>query len=151
LWGDEGEPEQEGRGTLVFVYFWTIVMIVVMAIYGNKLMKQGQLEAFRFTLLGFANYAFICCVLIGGLGVVEIEGREIEETGWYGQTSVLVLLTCLLGMVSSLAFSLWLRKRIKMQNAPSDDKQTGFVSFEEPPKTGTASFEEPPRNNGVVV
>jgi hypothetical protein len=143
----------------MFVYVWTIVMVVVMAMHGNKLLGQGQLvgqgqmQAFRWTLLGFANYAFICCVLIGGLGVVEVEGREIEETGWYGQTSVLVLLTCLLGMVSSLAFSLWLRKRIKMLNAPSDDRQTGFVSMEEqPPKTGSASYEEPPKIvHGVVV
>jgi hypothetical protein len=45
LRGDEGALEQEYKAeerTLGFVYFWTIVMIVVMVatIYGNKRMGQ---------------------------------------------------------------------------------------------------------------
>jgi CDP-diglyceride synthetase len=130
LFGNEREPEEEGQGTLTFVYVWTLILTAGMTIYGNRMMAQGNLETLRFTLLSFANYAFICCVLVGGLGVIEIEGREIEETGWYGQTSVLFFLTCALGLLSSLIFATWLRKRIKDQAVMEDNNQHGFVSME---------------------
>ena len=137
LWGDQEEPDEEGNGTIVFVYLWTLVLIFALTVYGNRLMSAGNLEALRFALLGFANYAFICCVLLGGLDAVKTEGREIEETGWYGQTSVLLLLTCLFMLVSSIIFSFRLRSRIKA--AREDVKQQSFLPHNSPQHSASES------------
>lgn len=134
LWGDQDEPDEEGHGTIVFVYLWTLVLVFALTVYGNRLMKAGNFEALRFALLGFANYAFICCVLLGGLDAVKSDGREMEESGWYGQTSVLLVLTCFFMLIVSVIFSLRLRSRIKAARA--DAKQEGFLSYNSPQNSG---------------
>lgn len=70
--------------------------------------------------ISFVNYAFIVMVLIGGLDAVKTEGREIEETGWYGQTSVLLFLTCLFGMIKSIVFFFWLVQKSKTAKEEDD-------------------------------
>ena len=65
-------------------------------------------------------------VLIGGLDAVKSEGREIEETGWYGQTSVLLFLTCLFGMIKCLSLQFWLAQRAK--SGKEDEHQVELVA-----------------------
>ena len=105
-------------------------MIGLMTYYGIKMYGQGRLENLRWMLIGFVNYAFVCCVLLGGLEGVEVERREIERTGWYGQISVLLLLTCLLTAVSSLVFAFQTSKLISSEYEKEEDKDQGFVSME---------------------
>jgi len=133
LWGQqEREPEEEGRGTLVFIYVWTLLTFAFVTYWVHKLSIQKNMDALRWALFGFANYGFICCVLLGGLEAVQVEGREIEETGWYGQTSVLVFLTCLFNMLSSLFLALWtFRKSAKPAPLVSEDESTDYRPADE--------------------
>ena len=124
-WGEGRDPEAAKTATVVFVYVWTFALIALLTHQGTKWLDQGKLAGLRTALFAFAHHAFICCVLIVGLGVIDMEGREAEATGWFGQSGVLLLLTCIFGMISSLAFVRWLY--LKGQDA--DDKSDGFVSI----------------------
>ena len=103
IWGGEREgrdPEEEGKGALLFVYIWTLVIFAGLAYLGNTTgMAVSKLESLRWILIGFANYCFVIIVLLIALEGVEAEGREMEETGFYGQTAVLLLITCIFAMI----------------------------------------------------
>lgn len=133
LWKDDRDPEAEGNGTLLFVYLWTLGLLVLLAVVGNSMVNRGHYDALRMALLGFANFAFIVMILVGGLGAIETEGREIEATGWYGQTSVLLFLTCLFGLVKSLVFAFVLQRKSK--EASADDKQVELIGDGSPGAT----------------
>ena len=100
-------------------------MFVSLVAYGNCATAQEISSAefwnLKVALIGFANLAFLCCVLVAGLGAVGVEGREIEETGWYGQWSVLVFLTSLLGLVYSLVFLLW--AHVRTATMPKEEEE----------------------------
>mmetsp|Transcript_20412 Transcript_20412/g.56798 ORF Transcript_20412/g.56798 Transcript_20412/m.56798 type:complete len:254 (-) Transcript_20412:1016-1777(-) len=108
---EEGEPEEEGQGTLLFVYLWTLLLLGAITFFGNNVITNGernQQKDLVWVLLGYLNTGFLSSVLVAGLGVVEVGGREVEETGWYGQTSVLVFLTSMMGVIHSAIFLLWI-------------------------------------------
>lgn len=107
--------EEENKGCLIFVFIWSIVTLTVVSYYVHKLVMQGNTQGTRWLLLGFANYCFMVCVLLGGLEAIKVEGREIEETGWYGQTSVLVFLMCLFNIFSAIGFTVWSINRQRKQ------------------------------------
>lgn len=117
IWGDDrenGNPEEEeGKGSVLFVYIWTLLLIAGLLYLGNTTnMAAPKLNAFRWALIGFLNYCLVVMVLLGGLEAIEVDGRELEEDGWYGQTSVLLFLTCLFNMILALVFISWSGKRI---------------------------------------
>ena len=70
-------------------------------------------------------------VLVTGLGGIEVEGREIEETGWYGQFSVCIFFTCLFWVIHGLVF-IWLLRRRCMSNYGRSEGI--FGSYLEPEK-----------------
>ena len=131
---DRGEPENEGNGVLIFVYLWTVVSWLVV----SKLVYQAALArdyfGVRNSLMGFANVSFLVCVLLAGTKeTIQMEGREIEETGWYGQTSVLVFLTNVLALLGCLACAVWAHNLAKrsIQNHKDTDAilNGGFVEM----------------------
>lgn len=132
LWRDDREGEDEGSGTIVFVYVWTIVSLIALAICGNRMIANGNERALFWTLCGFANYAFVVCVLVGGLEAIQVEGREIEETGWYGQSSVLLFLTCIFGIINSLVFAFWINRRA-VEATKSAEMQQQFIVMDDGP------------------
>ena len=86
--------------------------LLVVSYFFNMSVLRNNLPAARYVLIGFANCCFMCCCLIAGLPeIIKVEGREIEETGWYGQTSVLVFLVCLFNALSSVGFAIWTGQR----------------------------------------
>jgi hypothetical protein len=108
-----------------------------MTLYGNHLLAQGStpLVQLQWALIGFGNTCFLVCLLTAGLDAIQVEGREIEETGFYGQTAVLVFLTCLFGIVYSVLFSFWVRRRIKLagleeKQVQEEDKIHGYQLHE---------------------
>jgi hypothetical protein len=132
IWGEQ-DPHNEdegGDGTMLFVYIWTLVALAGMVYLGNTTgMTVDKLHAFRLALIGFANSCFITMVLIGGLHVIQSEGPEVEEDGWYGQIAVLLLLTTAFGLAQSVAFITWAGKRIKKMSAAAiEDKADGYVN-----------------------
>lgn len=118
IWGERegGDREEEGSGAILFVYLWTLLLFAGLIVVGNTTQMQvGKLGAFRLALFGFVNYCFVAIVLLIGLeGAIETEGREMEENGFYGQRSVLLLITCLFALVQSSVFISWTNKRLKI-------------------------------------
>lgn len=123
IWGErEGEGEgreEEGSGSVLFIYLWTMMFFAGLFYLGNTTgMTISNLQGFRWALLGFANYCFVTIVLLVGLeNAIETDGREIEETGFYGQRSVLLLVTCFFAMVQSIAYFYWTTKRLALTRA----------------------------------
>lgn len=111
FWTDDRPDDEQGFGTIVFVYLWTIGSLITLAVIGNRLVQKGHYDGLRWMFFSFINSAFIIMVMLGGLDAIKSEGREIEETGWYGQTSVLLFLTCMFGMVKAISFQFWLYRR----------------------------------------
>jgi len=141
IWGEregQGNPEEEGKGALLFVYIWTLVIFAGLAYLGNTTgMAVNKLESMRWILLGFANYCFVIIVLLIALEGVESEGREMEETGFYGQTAVLLLMTCIFAMIQSIVFVSWTTKRLKhlkvmeeQQSSSNTEKSDEYVAVE---------------------
>lgn len=149
IWGQEQEgqdPEDVGKGSILFVYVWMLVSIAVVIYLGNTVYAKnnnganaavGKLEGLRWALVGFANVCLITMVLLVGLEAIEIEGRELEEDGFYGQTPVLLFLTCFFGLIQSIVFIGWTAKRLSARQAPSE-KTEGFVNvnYENSPSSG---------------
>ena len=117
---------------MLFVYVWTLVCLGGLIYLGNTTgMLTNKLESFRWALVGFANYCLVTVILIAGLDAIESEGPQLEEDGWYGQVSVMLLLTCFCGLVHSVVFVSWTTKRIKkMEAALHAEKSDGYVNVE---------------------
>jgi uncharacterized RDD family membrane protein YckC len=122
IWTDDRPQDEQGSGTIVFVYLWTVGSLIVLGALGNRLFQKGHYDGLRWMLYSFVNYAFIVMVLMGGLDAIQNDGGEIQWTGWYGQTSVLVFLTCLFGMIHAVFFQFWLiRKATETKERYSSD------------------------------
>lgn len=133
IWGERegGEPDEEGSGAVLFVYLYTLLFFAGLIYVGNTTrMSISKLQALRLALFGFANYCFVIMVLLIGMeDVIQTEGREIEETGFYGQRAVLLLITCLFALVQSIVFLSWTTKRLKHLNAAAE-KPDEYVNVE---------------------
>ena len=145
---EQGNDEDRSPdGVLIFVYLWTTSLFILMVLYGNRMLAQKPIPSkLQWALLGFGNVSFIVCLLIGNLQVIKVDGRELEQTGWYGQTSVLLFLTCLFGTAYSILFSLWIRKRLKAQ-AKVENQIPAYYLHE---KTDFATTEQPQRHLSLV-
>ena len=128
IWGErEGrDPDEEGSGAVLFLYLYTLVFFAGMVyVVNTTAMTTSKLQALRLILLGFANYCFVAIVLLVGLeNAIETEGREVEETGFYGQRSVLLFITCLFALVQSIVFVSWTTKRLKRLSAEALTEKT---------------------------
>mmetsp|Transcript_6751 Transcript_6751/g.12310 ORF Transcript_6751/g.12310 Transcript_6751/m.12310 type:complete len:100 (+) Transcript_6751:276-575(+) len=91
-------------------------------------MATNKLEGLRWACIGFANYCLVIMVLLVGLEAVEVEGRALEEDGFYGQTAVLLMLTCFFGVIQSIIFISWTGKRIANNTAAATEKSDGYVN-----------------------
>lgn len=128
--GRERDPEDEGRGALIFVYIWSWLLFLSLVLYGNIVFQRGSdFEGLQGALIMFANLAFMCLVLVAGLGAIRVEGRELEETGWYGQFSVCLFLTCLFWLIDGLVFTMLLRKPNKDTRTNNERKPGVFGLF----------------------
>lgn len=114
----------------MFVYLWTIVSLIALAVVGTRLVQKGHYDGLRFMFFAFINYSFIVMVMLGGLDAIQTEGREIEETGWYGQISVLLFLTCLFGMLKSLIFQFWLHRKSKQARSAQQGSEFELMGNE---------------------
>lgn len=142
IWGDreEGEDDEES-GAVLFIYLWSLVLLTGLFYLGNTTGTSVQkLEVLRLALISFANCCFVTIVLLIGIeDAIQIEGREVEETGFYGQRGVLLLVTCIFGVLQSIAFVYWTTNRIKKLKIESlTGKSDEYVSVEFDKTTSTA-------------
>jgi hypothetical protein len=124
---------------MIFIYIWTLLLIAGLIYLANTTnMETPKLTKLRWALMGFVNYCLVTMILLSSLeGGIQVEGRELEEDGWYGQTSVLVFLTCLFGLVQSIAFIAWTGKRIGNKEEIKSDDLDGYVDVGEEGYNGT--------------
>jgi len=137
IWGERegqgGDRDEEGNGAVLFAYLWTFLLFAGLIYFGNSAKKTiGNVESLRLALFAFANYCFVIIILLLGLeDAIETEGREIEETGFYGQRSVLLLITVFFAMLQSIVFVSWTTKRLKnLQAAALIETQSEYVNVD---------------------
>ncbi|CAJ1953023.1 unnamed protein product [Cylindrotheca closterium] len=115
-WRENLEQETHQQILILFLYMWTFTMTLLLVISVNRDFRLRKLKSARWSLMGFVNYSFVCAVVVGGIPqLIRDRGMELEKTGWYGQTSVLLLLTCIFQMLSSSFFVCAIGKMIAKQ------------------------------------
>lgn len=136
IWGErEGQErrDEDESGAVLFAYLWTLLFFVGLAYLTNTTRKAiGPVESLRLALFGFANYCFVIIILLVGIeDAIETEGREIEEDGFYGQRSVLLLVTVFFALVQCVAFAFWTTKRLKnLKAAALIETQSEYVNVD---------------------
>lgn len=142
IWGgEEREPEEEGRSAAVtFIYLWMLILFSGLVYMGNNTnMSLTKLELLRYLLFGFANLCFVLIVLLIGLEGIEVDAREMERDGFYGQTAVLLWITSVFGMIQSIIFISWTTKRINvLKSLQEEDSPTDVVGMKS--ETGTGDY-----------
>ena len=101
---------QDPQLGIIPAYVWTILLFICLVLYGNHAWTRrngASKDTLNKGLMAYVNTAVICIILASH--AVQVEGDGIKETGWYGQQSVLLVLTCLLGIVFSAYFMFTLR------------------------------------------
>ena len=101
---EEGRRDREESGmntdttnALNFMYNWTIIMFVVVLIYGSytlfRLRQNGTM--YLLVTLGLVFQFSLMSMILLAQGVISTENRQMEESvyGWYGQKSVLLVYT----------------------------------------------------------
>lgn len=120
--GEDGGPSP----ALIVAYCWSLVMFCIILKMGYDGVINGQDRAVSASLIVFANLCFLMMILLSGVeGIVESDGPELEENGFYGQMGVLLYLSCFLWLLWSLTFVFLVRKRsqsnvTKIEIEPSD-------------------------------
>lgn len=115
-WKENIEQELHQQVLIIFLYLYSFTVAIILSVSVNRNFNLGKLKAVRWSLVGFINYSFLCAVVVGGIpDLIRDGGAELEETGWYGQTSVLLLLTCVCQMLSSSIFVCAIGKMISKQ------------------------------------
>lgn len=108
------DREQEGHGTLIFVYIYLLLLYVGLILYGNYVFRRStNFAGLQGALFIFTQMVFLLMILLAGLPeVIRVEGPELEETGWYGQFAVCLFLTCLFWLIQGIVFTTLMRKRV---------------------------------------
>jgi len=78
-WGNGGEAQREnqGRGALAFVYLWSLALFALLVWRGNRVLSNNKDDRALFAaLVVFANLAFLCWIMIAGLGVRNTLSRS---------------------------------------------------------------------------
>jgi hypothetical protein len=125
-WKAELEQEAQTHVVMTFLYVWTFLLVIVLAILVNRNFNLGRLKSVRWFLLGFLNYALICSAMIGGIPqLIKDGGEELQDIGWYGQMSVLTFLSCVSEMISSLVLTCWIGRLIQIQQYELEKEEKG--------------------------
>ena len=135
-----------GQGTMVFVYVWLIILFLLLVLYGNYSYHrdfQGNSHKFlTFALVFFANFTLLICVLIAGLGGIQVDfdedGRRDDENdyrvGFFGQPGVLLFTTSLYGLIYSVVFAVWTKIRTYQYERPAWRTAHGYYHRNKQPK-----------------
>lgn len=141
---EESGEDQSSSGVLTFVYWWTIILYVLILVYGALvLIKRKDLRVVVFGLFLFAQFALMLMLLMGQ-GVIETDGRAIENSiyGWNGQMGVLMVYTAFSMYFYSIIAALMLVLRIALQWW-QEKKNSKELSDEVEPSSNYKEYEEP--------
>ncbi|KAL7569639.1 hypothetical protein ACA910_008296 [Epithemia clementina (nom. ined.)] len=102
-----GEVDDEGgvNPALVFIYIWSMLLFGFILHHGLRTLAKGKTFATVVMLAVFANVVLISMFFLGGLdGAIDVDGRQVEQYGWYGQLGVLMYLTNSFWLIFAGAF-----------------------------------------------
>jgi len=118
FWGGDQQDqrqEDETNRALVFCYVWSLAVfggILFMGFYTHN--RGADWNAVLSALAVYANMTFVSLFFLGGLeGGVQVDGPELDESGFYGQFPVLLFSTSLLWTIFALAFFVAIRRRVR--------------------------------------
>lgn len=107
---DDRQREEMGmtnsEGNMKFVYAWSILMFIGLAVYGFMTLYKGQDRmGLIIALVIFGNFALLN--LITSVGAVSTDNRDLEDSiyGWYGQFAVLLAYTDFWMMLHTFGFA----------------------------------------------
>lgn len=128
-WKAQREENSFNR-VMILVYIFTILLVIGMSITMKRKLIEGKMKSVKWLLVCFANYVFICAVLIGGIPQLIIDqGEEVRKTQWYSQVTVLIFLTCIFELLVCLIFVIKIRKIISRQEEELEGDGTAYVYF----------------------
>ena len=107
---DDRQREEMGmtnsEGNMKFVYAWSILMFIGLAVYGFMTLYKGQDRmGLIIALVIFGNFALLN--LITSVGAVSTDNRDLEDSiyGWCGQFTVLLAYTDFWMMLHTFGFA----------------------------------------------
>ena len=126
------DPEEAGNRAILFVYLYTLILFAGLVWVGNTTQKTvPKLQTLRLALFGFVNYAFAIMILLVGMDdAIQTEGREMEFYGFYGQRSVMLLITLMFAFIQSIVFINWINKILKKIRLEASGKPDEYVNVD---------------------
>lgn len=135
---DDRQREEMGltqsQGNMKFVYFWSILMFIGLAVYGWMTLYKGQDRMGLIIALAiFGQFALLN--LITTVGAVSTDNRDMEDSiyGWYGQFSVLLAYTDFWMMLQTFGFAVVLlitrymdQKKAASESQDQEEIQMGY-------------------------
>ena len=148
---DAGEDERPSPA-LVFAYIWSVSLFIFVLLHGSKCVTRGRAHVTIVMLAVFANLAFLSLFFLGGLeGAIEVEGRAIEEHGWYGQFGVMMYMTNSFWLLFSVAFVFIVMLRGNgsegSSNTSKADQEKVYKMYTEDEEAGQKPKEEQSRKS----
>ena len=111
----EEEREQmlengETSPVMHFIYAWQIIMFLAILIYGFFVIRQNRIvTGLVVALVVFANMCFLSMWMLAD-GSIITDGEYVQQTGFYGQFSVLMFITnawyVIFGIIFAVIFSI---------------------------------------------
>ena len=89
------DPDDEPIGLLLFLYFWTIGVLLFVVRFVHAVTNKADDVAQVFgPACMLSAYGIGCMLYLGGLqGGILDDGWKVVEDGWYGQVGVLLYMT----------------------------------------------------------
>lgn len=147
---DDRQREEMGltqsQGNMKFVYFWSILMFIGLAVYGWMTLYKGQDRMGLIIALAiFGQFALLN--LITTVGAVSTDDRDMEDSiyGWYGQFSVLLAYTDFWMMLQTFGFAAVLlitrymdKKKAASESQDQEEIQMGYQGADDNAEAGDA-------------
>mmetsp|Transcript_28571 Transcript_28571/g.57504 ORF Transcript_28571/g.57504 Transcript_28571/m.57504 type:complete len:294 (-) Transcript_28571:143-1024(-) len=127
---DDRQREEMGltqsQGNMQFVYWWTVLIFIGLAVFGWMTLYKGQDRMGLIIALAiFCQFALLN--LITTVGAISTDNRDFEEStyGWYGQFSVLLAYTDFWMMLQTFGFAavLGITRHMDKKKAASQDEE----------------------------
>jgi len=113
--GQDSEPRDRMVKALLVIYICCLPVFIGILIYGVRIARTNNFERLHSLvpiLFVSAMFTLVATILVGSIdGLVQSNGIELAEDGWYGQVGVLVYLTTLFWTIFAVMFGCLLRQK----------------------------------------
>lgn len=110
---EEMGMSSQNNAPVKLVYVWSVVLFITMLLYGVIVLAKGwSMNSLRVILLFWAQFCIMILILTAQ-GVIETDGRALEENiyGFYGQMGILLAYSCFWMALHSVIYTIVLTIR----------------------------------------